>query len=188
MRKILISICVFLSFVYSIEKESTDSTQMFSIRSLETGITLSPFRDTSKDLKDQNWVLRDLNLSKELRAKDKMADKLPFGYVQFVNPQNSDICLAITPNGFFGGKSCSDDLKNGELETVFSLMPTTTSAVQIRSLVLNSDECIVTFYNPNIPIEQRFGLDFCTIDPVFFAELSELMFLTPALVEATPTR
>lgn len=71
--------------------------------------------------------------------------------MQFTNPKENDLCLAILEDGTFGAKSCQDDLKDGKLETVFSIMPTTTSAVQIRSLVLESDECIVTFFNPNIP-------------------------------------
>lgn len=46
-------------------------------------------------------------------------------------------------------------------------MSTTTSAVQIRSLVLESDEYIVTFFNPNIPIQKRFGIAPYTLDPNF---------------------
>lgn len=185
MKKVIAIFLLMFNFAFA-EIESTDSTLMLSIRSLETGITLSPFRETSQDLRDQNWIVKEIQLNEKLKEKDKMADRLPFGYVQFTHPRDKDICLAIAPSGFFVGKSCSIDLQKGEMETVFSIMPTTTSAVQIRSLVLNSDECIVTFYNPNVPIEQRFGLDFCTIDPVFFAELNELMILTPALMNAQP--
>lgn len=121
-----------------------DFTEMVSIRSLETGIFLSAFRDTSKDPIDQNWNIKEIVLSDELKQKDKLADELPFGYVQFTNPKESDLCLAILEDGIFGAKSCQDDLKDDKLETVFSIMPTT-SAMQIRSLVLESDECIVTF-------------------------------------------
>lgn len=108
--------------------------------------------------------------------------------MQFTNPKESDLCLAILEDGTFGAKSCQDDLKDGKLETVFSIMPTTTSAVQIRSLVLESDECIVTFFNPNIPIQKRFGIAPCTLDPIFFAEVNELMIITPPLTAATPFR
>ncbi len=163
-----------------------DFTEMVSIRSLETGIFLSAFRDTSKDPIDQNWNIKEIVLSDELKQKDKLADELPFGYVQFTNPKESDLCLAILEDGTFGAKSCQDDLKDGKLETVFSIMPTTTSAVQIRSLVLESDECIVTFFNPNIPIQKRFGIAPCTLDPIFFAEVNELMIITPPLTAATP--
>ncbi|AJC93147.1 cytolethal distending toxin, subunit CdtC [Campylobacter subantarcticus LMG 24377] len=185
MKKILIILNLFLSFIFALD-ESTNSTSMLSIRSLETGISLSPFRETSQDLRDQNWVVKEIVLDEKLKARDKMAERLPFGYVQFTNPINEDVCLAIAPDGFFTGKSCSLDLQTGELETVFSIMPTTTSAVQIRSLVLNSDECIITFFNPNVPVEYRFGLGTCTIDPAFFAELNELMILTPPLINAKP--
>lgn len=165
--------------------ELSDFTPMFAIRSLETGISLSPFRQTSKKLEDQNWTLREIMPNDEIKKRDKFADMLPFGYVQFVNPSDSDLCLAILESGFFGGKSCSDDLKDGKLETVFSIMPTTSSAVQIRSLVLNADECINTFFNPNVPIENRFGIQRCTIDRTLPLDLNELMFFSPPLTKAT---
>ncbi|TXE83270.1 cytolethal distending toxin subunit A [Campylobacter peloridis] len=177
-----------INFIYAIDPEGDlpDFTPMFSIRSLETGISLSPFRETSQRLEDQNWVLKEIILDDELKKKDLYADKLPFGYVQFVNPTDNDICLAILESGFFGGKSCKDDLKDGKLETVFSIMPTTSPAVQIRSLVEGGGECMVTFFNPNVPIENRFGIQPCTLDPALFLDLYELMFFTPAIVEAYP--
>ncbi|MFY4690798.1 cytolethal distending toxin subunit A [Campylobacter jejuni] len=190
MKKIMLImfICFNLSFGFEPSKgDLSDFTPMFSIRSLETGVSLSPFRNTSEKFEDQNWILREITLSDELKKKDTLADKLPFGYVQFVNPSNDDLCLAILESGFFGGKSCKQDLKDGKLETVFSIMPTTTSAVQIRSLVLGGTECIVTTRNPQLLLENRFGIEQCTLDdPALFLELYELMFFTPAIVEATP--
>ncbi|EAH4642407.1 TPA: relaxase/mobilization nuclease domain-containing protein [Campylobacter jejuni] len=163
MKKIITLFFMFITLAFATPTgDLKDFTEMVSIRSLETGIFLSAFRDTSKDPIDQNWNIKEIVLSDELKQKDKLADELPFGYVQFTNPKESDLCLAILEDGTFGAKSCQDDLKDGKLETVFSIMPTTTSAVQIRSLVLESDECIVTFFNPNIPIQKRFGIAPCT--------------------------
>ncbi|EDP2739294.1 TPA: relaxase/mobilization nuclease domain-containing protein [Campylobacter jejuni] len=163
MKKIITLFFMFITLAFATPTGNLkDFTEMVSIRSLETGIFLSAFRDTSKDPIDQNWNIKEIVLSDELKQKDKLADELPFGYVQFTNPKESDLCLAILEDGTFGAKSCQDDLKDGKLETVFSIMPTTTSAVQIRSLVLESDECIVTFFNPNIPIQKRFGIAPCT--------------------------
>ncbi|EAI4690939.1 cytolethal distending toxin subunit A [Campylobacter jejuni] len=188
MKKIVILILVLLSLSKSIEEpgDLSDFTPMFTIRSLQTGISLSPFRETSEDLKDQNWILREIILSDELKQKDELGELLRFGYVQFVNPNDDDICLAILESGFFGGKSCKQDLKDGKLETIFSIMPTTSSAVQIRSLVEGGRECIKIFYNPNVPIEKRFGIQPCTLDSALFLDLNELMFFTPAIIEATP--
>ncbi|EJF0227287.1 relaxase/mobilization nuclease domain-containing protein [Campylobacter jejuni] len=163
MKKIITLFFMFITLAFATPTgDLKDFTEMVSIRSLETGIFLSAFRDTSKDPIDQNWNIKEIVLNDELKQKDKLADELPFGYVQFTNPKESDLCLAILEDGTFGAKSCQDDLKDGKLETVFSIMPTTTSAVQIRSLVLESDECIVTFFNPNIPIQKRFGIAPCT--------------------------
>ncbi|EAH6711683.1 cytolethal distending toxin subunit Cj-CdtC [Campylobacter jejuni] len=187
MKKIITLFFMFITLAFATPTgDLKDFTEMVSIRSLETGIFLSAFRDTSKDPIDQNWNIKEIVLSDELKQKDKLADELPFGYVQFTNPKESDLCLAILEDGTFGAKSCQDDLKDGKLETVFSIMPTTTLAVQIRSLVLESDECIVTFFNPNIPIQKRFGIAPCTLDPIFFAEVNELMIITPPLTAATP--
>ncbi|EAK1935984.1 cytolethal distending toxin subunit A [Campylobacter jejuni] len=190
MKKIIFLILMGLSFSFGItpsKGDLPDFTPMFAIRSLETGISLSPFRESSERLEDQNWILREIILSDELKQKDTLAEKLPFGYVQFVNPSDDDLCLAILESGFFGGKSCKQDLKEGKLETIFSIMPTTTSAVQIRSLVLGGTECMIVFNNPQVPIEQRFGIQQCTLDdPALFLELYELMFFTPAIIEATP--
>lgn len=167
--------------------ELSEFTQIFSIRSLETGISLSPFRETSQRLIDQNWRIREIQPNDTIKQRDKRLSKIvPFGYVQFVNPSNEDICLAILDKGFFGGKSCSKDLEDGTLETIFSIMPTNTAGVQIRSLVLEANECIVTYYNPNVPIENRFGLQPCTIDETLPVALNELMFFAPPLIEATP--
>ncbi len=57
-----------------------DFTEMVSIRSSKTGI-FSAFRDTSKDPIDQNWNIKEIVLSNELKQKDKLANELPFGYV-----------------------------------------------------------------------------------------------------------
>ncbi|CAM4073920.1 cytolethal distending toxin subunit A [Campylobacter armoricus] len=189
MKKIIILYILLFNVAFSAlpsKGDLSDFTPMFAIRSVETGISLSPFRDTSDKLEDQNWILREIILSDDLKKKDRLAERLPFGYVQFVNPSDDDLCLAILESGFFGGKSCKEDLKDGKLETVFSIMPTTTPAVQIRSLVEGGEECMVTFFNPNVPIENRFGIQKCTLDPGLFLDLNELMFFTPAIVEATP--
>ncbi|TKX32546.1 RICIN domain-containing protein [Campylobacter aviculae] len=189
MKKILLLCVIFLNAAFSIELSKgdlPDYTPMFAIRSLQTGISISVFRETSQDLTDQNWVLREIVLSDKLKAKDTLADKFPFGYVQFVNPHDDDICLAILESGFFGAKSCQGDLQDEKLETVFSIMPTTSSAVQIRSLVLGGVECISTFRNPQIPLESRIGIQECFRGTREFVEPFQLLFFTPAIVEATP--
>lgn len=189
MKKLLITFFALLNISYAIDPSQgdlPDFTPMFAIRSLETGISLSPFRETSSKLEDQNWILKEIILSDDLKKKDELTEDLPFGYVQFIHPSDEDLCLAILESGFFGTKSCLSDLKDAKLETVFSIMPTTTPAVQIRSLVEGGRECMVTFFNPNVPIENRFGIQPCTLDPALFLDLNELMFFTPAIVEATP--
>ncbi|XUP62395.1 toxin [Campylobacter jejuni] len=87
-----------------------DFTPMFAIRSLETGISLSPFRKTSKRLKDQNWFLKEIVANDELKAKDMHAIDLTFGYLEFISSRGDDICLGVVrakvlaPN--FANKIC----------------------------------------------------------------------------------
>lgn len=188
MKKIFILFFITLGFLKAEPSldELENFTPMFAIRSLETGISLSPFRYSSKILEEQNWLLKEIILSEELKQKDRYAMQQPFGYVQFVNPKGSDVCLAVLDEKTFGVKSCKKDLEDGAMQTVFSIMPTTNAAVQIRSLTRGGVKCMSTFANPNIPIENRFGLDDCTVNPSVPIELKELFFFSPAIVEATP--
>lgn len=99
--------------------ELADFTPMFAIRSLETGISLSPFRKTSKRLEDQNWFLKEIVANDELKARDMHAKDLPFGYVQFISPRGDNICLAVLSEKSFGTKSCKQDLQDGTMQTIF---------------------------------------------------------------------
>lgn len=166
--------------------ELEDFTPLFAIRSLETGISLSPFRYSSEILEEQNWFLKEIVLSDELKEKDRYAKQRPFGYVQFVNPRGNDVCLAVLNDRAFGTKSCKQDLQDSTMQTVFSIMPTTNASVQIRSLTNGGVKCMSTFYEEYVPIENRFGLDDCTVNPSVPIELKELFFFSPAIVEATP--
>ncbi len=160
-------------------------TQRFQIRNVQNGIALNI--DRSGDLNTQNWFLRDFGLDPDfIRGKDPLAKSWNFGYVQFVDPRNQDRCLSIGEDGFLHYKSCKDDIQSGAFESVFSLIPTSSGAVQIRSLVLEANECLSAFENPNVPIEKRFGIQPCSLDFDFLIDTSELFFLSPTLVEARP--
>ncbi len=52
--------------------------------------------------------------------------------------------------------------------------------------MLEANECLSAFENPNVPIERRFGIQPCSLDFDFLIDTSELFFFTPALVEARP--
>ncbi|EAI7262613.1 cytolethal distending toxin subunit A [Campylobacter lari] len=188
MKKIFVLFFVILGFLKAAPSldELEDFTPLLAIRSLETGISLSPFRYSSQKLEEQNWFLKEIVLSEELKAKDRYAKQHPFGYVQFINPKGNDVCLAVLNDKAFGTKSCKQDLQDGMMQTVFSIMPTTNASVQIRSLTNGGVKCMSTFADPNIAIENRFGLDDCTVNPSVPIELRELFFFSPAIVEATP--
>lgn len=115
-----------------------------------------------------------------MHAKD-----LPFGYVQFISPKGDDICLAVLSEKSFGTKSCKQDLQDGTMQTIFSIIPMTNGSIQIRSLTNGGNQCMSTFPDSSIAIENRFGLGECLLDRSIVTVLSKLFFFSPAIVEAS---
>lgn len=157
-------------------EELPDFTPSFSIVSAYSGDLLVI------DERMLNWNLRDIVNDSFIRNRDPWRF-LKLSYVQFVRPDSPDTCLAISQSGRFVGKSCRQDLMSGNLETVFSIIPTTTSAVQIRSMVLNANECITYFTNPR---ESGFSITTCDVDELFDIGLRNLMLIVPPFQAASP--
>lgn len=147
-------------------------TPSFSLRSAFNGVVLLVDRN------QPNWDLREINDEKQIAT---LAQNDPFasfnlGYVQFLSPDNTQKCMAIDTNGQFVLKSCQEDLDKDERETIFSLIPTSTSAVQIRSMVLGANECIGVIDTPSGSI---FGLKPCDVKSLTFIDLRNLMLILP---------
>lgn len=160
-------------------------TNLFQIRSIQNGIAINIER--KGDFNDQNWALREFDLSDDIRVKrDALRKNWDFGYVQFISPTKKDSCLAIDESGFLALKSCTKDIQSEKLETVFSIIPVGSGSVQIRSLVLGANECLSTFENPSVPIERRFGIMPCILDFDTSIDTSQLFFFAPALIRAAP--
>lgn len=183
---LMLTLCLNLAFSQDLPRKDDfeDITNLFQIRNLQNGIAINVLRDGSMD--SQNWRLKEFTLSPKLAQKDKIGKLWKFGYVQFMHPTQKDSCLAILESGFLGIKSCKGDLDDEKLETVFSIIPTSAGAVQIRSLVLETDECLSAFENPNVPIENRFGILPCGLDSFFLIDTAQLFFFAPALAPASP--
>ncbi len=153
-----------------------DFTPSFSLRSAFNGVALS--------VSDKiNWTLHEITDTQYL---DKFAKNDPFasfslGYVQFLSADTQE-CMAISPSGVFVLKSCQEDLDRNELESVFSLIPTTTSAVQIRSMVLKADECISVV---DVAQGSIFGLQPCSVKSLSLIDLRNLMLILPSLEAST---
>ncbi|MGP1560990.1 MAG: toxin [Helicobacteraceae bacterium] len=180
MKKLAIFMAL-LGLCFAAESEVTDS---FQIRNLSTGIPINIERG-KQQFDYQNWFLNDLGLDKRVKAKDRFANKFLFGYVQMRVVAEPTKCLAILPSGFLGLKNCKQDYESGEFETIFQLMPTTTGAVQIRSLVLKTDECLGIFTNPSVSILDSVGLVGCVMDDFFTVETARLFVFTPSLSGAS---
>ena len=165
---------------------SDEFTPPLSLRSLDTGLPL--IVNLNKPDETFNWNLREVkafnpSIINSIKSIDNFRN-LKFEYIQFVSTNNIDMCLAIDESGLFTLKSCSDDLNNKKFETVYQLIPMNTDAVQIRSLVLNGKECISTFENPNLEPWQRVGINRCTLDETFIADIKRLWAIMPELKAA----
>ncbi|MCX2717471.1 toxin [Helicobacter sp. MIT 21-1697] len=178
MKKIILLFAFISSFVYGGNPEDLpDFTAPFSLRSALSGDLLAP------DYRHPNWNLKQIVLDEEIRKSDPF-DKFNLGAVQFVNTDNPKLCLGIEESGFFGLISCEEDLKNKNFQTLFTIIPTTTAAVQIRSFVLDKNECITTFFNPRLPGGIGIGINLCDVDSFFSVDLRNLMLILPPLIEA----
>lgn len=165
---------------------SDEFTPPLSLRSLDTGLPL--IVNLNKPDETFNWNLREVkafnpSIINSIKSIDNFRN-LKFEYIQFVSTNNINMCLAIDESGLFTLKSCSDDLNNKKFETVYQLIPMNTDAVQIRSLVLNGKECISTFENPNLEPWQRVGINRCTLDETFIADIKRLWAIMPELKAA----
>lgn len=185
MLKKILTITLLITAIFSndfgdLKEDLPDYTPKFIIRSIFSGDILT-VKPKPGEPSDSSWIPREIHqLPKDLAKKDKLKDKLPpLGYIQFLRPYNSFSCLAIGEDGFFTEKNCDDDVNTGKLETVFSIIPTLTDAVQIRSLVLDSDECIGIFDNPQLSGGRAFGIIPCDFDPIFTISLRVLLVFSP---------
>lgn len=165
---------------------SDEFTPPLSLRSLDTGLPL--IVNLNKTDETFNWNLREIkafnpSIISSIKSIDNFRN-LKFEYIQFVSTNNINMCLAIDESGLFTLKSCSDDLNSKKFETVYQLIPMNTDAVQIRSLVLNGKECISTFENPNLEPWQRVGINRCTLDETFIADIKRLWAIMPELKAA----
>lgn len=178
MKKIILLFALILNFMHGVNPEDLpDFTAPFSLRNVMTGDLLAP------DSKRPNWNLKQVILDEEITKSDPFAS-FNLGAMQFVNTEDPSLCLGIDESGFFALKSCEEDLKSKKLETVFTIIPTTTAAVQIRSFVLDKTECIAAFFNPRLPTGRGIGISPCDVDRLFRIDMRNLMLILPPLVEA----
>ena len=162
---------------------SDEFTPPLSLRSLDTGLPL--IVNLNKTDETFNWNLREVkafnpSIISSIKSIDNFRN-LKFEYIQFVSTNDINMCLAIDESGLFTLKSCGDDLNSKKFETVYQLIPMNTDAVQIRSLVLNGKECISTFENPNLEPWQRVGINRCTLDETFIADIKRLWAIMPEI-------
>lgn len=178
MKRLLIALMCVIN-TYAIDPDLPDFVEFtppVSLRSAFSG-------DIVGFGKDRNWVIRDIPLTEDMLRNDPFKD-FNLEAVQFVQLGTKDTCLAIAESGLFTRKSCNDDLKSKKYETLYTIIPTTTPAVQIRSFVLNKNECMTVFNNPQLPRGRGIGIRPCDVDSLFSVDLDNLFLINPPIRDA----
>lgn len=174
--------------VSSISQEKGENiTDSFQIRNTATGLAINLQRDL-KQFNTQNWLINELGEDSKIKAKDKFAQRFSYGYVQFASLLNPQMCLSIAPSGFMALKDCVSDYESGEFESIFQLIPTTSGAIQIRSLLLGTNECLGAYDNPNVDIHDRIGLVRCVLEYYVAIPSKQLFSFSPPLGQANVIR
>lgn len=161
----------------------TIDTPPISLVSLDTGMPI--IVDLGGKEQTFNWMLREIrhyrsDLWKNIFDQDPYRH-LPFEYIQLVSTTNKDKCLSVAESGFMVLTDCLSDLTSQKYESVFQFMATTTEAVQIRSLLLNKNECLGTFINPQTEAWQRVGLRKCALGTFSTASVVVLWGIAPQI-------
>lgn len=181
MKKIYLALLLILGLVQAQEptEDLPDFTPQFSIRSLYSGDILISKKSS---MPTPNWKIRSVVIP-DLAKNDIIETVFKLGYVQFYHPNDDNRCIGIDEAGFFTDRNCKQDIDSKKYETIFSIMPTNTGAVQIRSMVLNKNECVSIFHNPQIPRGRDFGINPCGFSALVFIDLKSLIILAPPLGE-----
>ena len=158
-------------------------TDAFQIRNAATGLAINLKRN-AKEFNYSNWFLNELGNDAKIKARDKFSANFNYGYVQFMLSKDVSQCLSIAPSGFLAFKDCKKDYESGEFETIFQLIPTSSGAIQIRSLLLNTNECLGTYQNPNVDVHDRVGLVRCVLEFFVGIEPKQLFTFAPPLGQA----
>ena len=109
--------------------------------------------------------------------------KFPFGAVQFRHVRDGEKCLMS--NGFWFSLGECDSVRYGDDRTLFSLLPTSSGALQIQSIA--ADGCLAVESSgkklaQNLKIQPCFSAENTPID------LRWLWILTPPVLEAKISR
>ncbi|XUP62396.1 hypothetical protein UXU46_08485 [Campylobacter jejuni] len=76
-----------------------------------------------------------------------------------------------------GTKFCKQDLLGRTIKTIFSIIPMTNGSIQIRSLTNGGNQCMSTYPDYSIAIENRFGLGEYLLDRSIVTVLCKLLCL-----------
>lgn len=178
MKKVLICI---LGLVFLTGKDLSDLlnfTAQISIRNLYSGdmITLRTDRFS--------WKIQDVYLPQGV--EDLFATKFGLTPVQFVDTVRGRVCLAFS-EGHLRTKTCYEDIVNKQYETVFTIIPTTTTAVQLRLFVNGGKQCLVYSDNPKLPFRRPFDLAPCNLTKGTKIDLQQLFVILPPYVPSKVT-
>ncbi len=144
-----------------------------SLRSMATGDLLY----VANKNKNTNWDM------KEVPLLGYLAKRFPFGAVQFRHMKDLNKCLMMNDAYVYIGDCLA--IHNGDYRTLFSLLPSTSGAVQIQSIA--SEKCILADEaKPNK--KQLLKIDNCHTDRHSPIAIPRLWVIAPAMIESSPVQ
>lgn len=163
---ILASVLVLTPSLYA---KKLITNQSVSIRTMSTGESLY----AGGGVAELSWNLVEVMLPGYLTRK------FPFGAVQFRHISKDDKCLMS--NGFWLSVGECSAVRFGDHRTLFSLLPTSSGALQIQSIA--TEGCLVVESNGK-KIAQSIRLQPCFTNAHAPIDLRWLWVLTPPVIDA----
>lgn len=151
------------------KSQSSLTNQSVSIRTMSTGESI--YADGKGT--ELNWNLVEVMLPGYLTRK------FPFGAVQFRHISKDDKCLMS--NGLWLSVGECSAVKLGDHRTLFSLLPTSSGALQIQSIA--TEGCLVV-ESSGKKIAQSIRLQPCFTNAHAPIDLRWLWVLTPPVIDA----
>ncbi len=162
---ILLTAIVILSEIGYAKKPTMPPPNITSIRAMSTGELLFAFNNKN----EVNWDIQEVSLNGYL------SKKFPFGAVQLHYLKDRTKCLMI--NGKWLQISKCSDIDSGDFRTLFSLLPTSSGALQIQSI--SSEKCLMVAQVLKKTISQEIKLESCFTSPSSEIDMRWLWIITP---------
>ncbi|WP_027326992.1 hypothetical protein [Helicobacter pametensis] len=171
---ILLNTTLLLAQENTARKDLADFTTPFVMRNLYSGNAIGfnfPVTEESFD-----WRLIDLSAQK---LYEPVSAGFGLSLIQIAQSKNPNLCLALDrSNNRLTQKNCKEDLSSKKYDTVFTIIPSSTTAVQLKAYSKGGVLCVN--YDPSVSTRNPFIFRLCNLDRKKQIDLKELFVLIPS--------